>query len=204
MAKQLDVTNLHILGFINDRITDLTKLNVLLKSFEDESVAAPATGNSRKRKLAMVNTKRRTSSYMRYKIPIMKATKRMKKGVSVNRLESESRCRRERRSRSILLNLHNIHLHEAGSFPTKAGQKETPKWLETHYWHKKRFSTREIWGYCLPQYHKARGKRFLHSAVGNDAIIHDSSYIRPIQIVGHSHDIREVLHQFTVSFCEYN
>ena len=204
MAKPLDVTNLHILGFLNDRIADLTKLNVLLSSFEDEPREIPLFGNPRKRKLALVSTKRRTSSYMRYKIPSIKPAKRARKSSSVTRLESQSKCRRERRNRSILMNLHSIHRLEAVDNLTEAGGNATSKWLETHYWHKKRFCTRETWGYCLPQYHKARGKRFLCSAIADEAVIHDSSYIRTLQIVGHSRDIREILHQFTVSFCKYS
>lgn len=204
MAKPLDVTNLHILGFLNDRIADLTKLNVLLSSFADEPEVIPLIGNPRKRKLAPVCIKRRTSSYMRYKIPSMKTMKRVRKSNSVTRLESQSKCRRERRNRSILMNLHDIHQLEAYKISTEGGKKATPKWLETHYWHKKRFCTRETWGYCLPQYHKARGKRFLCSAIENEAVIHDSSYIRAIQIVGPPREIREILHQFTVSFGKYS
>ena len=82
----------------------------------------------------------------------------------------------------------------------KLAPPPTPRWLETHFWHKKRFHTETHWGYSLPIHHKARGKRFLHDAVKSSCVIHDSSYIRPIQILGTESAIQHLLRPFTVSY----
>lgn len=196
MAKP-EVTNLHILGFLSERSHDLTKLDKLLtvQSCREED-ATEKTGKSLKRKLALISTKKRTSSYMRYKLPRMRCKKKNKRSD-----DSSSKCRRERRNRALLNQLHCIHDLEATddiSRPTEA-KRATTRWLETHFWHKKRFFTKLQWGYCLPIHHKARGMRFLHTAVKTSAVIHDNSYIRPIQIIGLPSSIQELLKHFTVS-----
>lgn len=198
-----EITNLHILGYFNERLSDVTKLDELLTVQESDDIGTDhLSKKSLKRKLALISGKKRTSSYMRYKLPRLKCKKKVdsKKG-------NELKCRRERRNRSLLNQLHSIHALERSaeysaehsSTETQPARKATPRWLETHFWHKKRFQTKLCWGYTLPVHHKARGKKFLHEAVKTSAVIHDSSYVRPIQIIGMRQAVRELLSQFTVS-----
>jgi hypothetical protein len=201
MARPQEVTNLHILGFLNDRTSDITKLGELLHVQKSES-AVGVNGNKKslKRKLSMMSIKKRTSSYMRYKLPRVMSKKNKKGKLSTPGRQFEPRCRRERRNRSLLRELHCIHTLEANGFSLKDDQKALPRWLETHFWNRKRFVTKLSWGYCLPTRHKARGKRFVQSALKDSAVIHDSSYIRPIQIVGSSQNIQQLLRKIIVSF----
>jgi Ribonucleases P/MRP protein subunit POP1 len=201
MARPQEVTNLHILGFLNDRTSDITKLGELLQvQKSDSAVGVNGNRKSLKRKLSMMSIKKRTSSYMRYKLPRVMSKKNKKGKLSTPGRQSEQRCRRERRNRSLLRELHCIHTLEANGFSLKDDQKALPRWLETHFWNRKRFVTKLSWGYCLPTRHKARGKRFVQSALKDSAVIHDSSYIRPIQIVGSSQNIQQLLRQIIVSF----
>jgi Ribonucleases P/MRP protein subunit POP1 len=200
MARPQEVTNLHILGFLNDRTSDITKLGELLHDQKSEStVGVSCNKKSLKRKLSMISIKKRTSSYMRYKLPRVISKKKKKGKLSTPGRQREPRCRRERRNRCLLRDLHCIHTLEANEFSLKDDQKALPRWLETHFWNRKRFVTKLCWGYCLPTRHKARGKRFVQSALKDSAVIHDSSYIRPIQIVGYSRNIHQLLRQITVS-----
>ena len=196
MAKP-EVTNLHILGFLGDRSSDLVKLDelLILRGSCGEG-AQEQTRKSLKRKLASISTKKRTSSYIRYKLPRTRHNKKNKRPSN-----DAFKCRRERRNRAVLKKIHCIHDHEAADeLASQLQSKEVvPRWLETHFWHKKRFLTQLRWGYCLPIHHKARGMKFLHDAVQTSAIIHDCSYIRPIQIVGLPSSIQDLLRYFTVS-----
>ena len=227
MAKP-EITNLHILGFFNERISDVTKLDELLTTQESHILdidTAKLSKKSLKRKLAFISGKKRTSSYMRYKLPRLKCKK---KGKRAAKKGDELKCRRERRNRSLLNRLHCIHQLEAEHSPvgtveehyptvvagehseeysvdhsrlgTSSAQKSIPRWLETHFWHRKRFQTKLCYGYILPLHHKARGKKFLHEAVKSSVVIHDSSYIRPLQIIGKREAIQLLLRQFTVSY----
>lgn len=200
MARPQEVTNLHILGFLSDRTDDIAKLGDLLHVQKSEgAVEVSCNKRSLKRKRSMISIKKRTSSYMRYKLPRVVSKKKKKGKLSTPGRQCEPRCRRERRNRSLLRELHSVELIEANEFPLKYDQKALPRWLETHFWNRKRFVTKMCWGYCLPIRHKARGKRFVQSAVKDTAVIHDSSYIRPIQIVGYYQNILELLRQITVS-----
>ena len=206
MAKP-EVINLHILGFFNDRLADIAKLDEFLTIQKpDEKDSIVQTKKSLKRKLALVSTKKRTSSYMRYKLPRLQSNKKSKRSK-----DNLLKCRKERRNRCLLNKLHCIHDIEAKELSEKTRtekedksksliQTQTPRWLETHFWHKKRFHTETHWGYSLPIHHKARGKRFLHDAVKSSCVIHDSSYIRPIQILGTESAIQHLLRPFTVSY----
>ena len=201
MAKP-EITNLHILGYFNERLTDVTKLDEFLTVQEPTDIVNDhLSKKSLKRKLALISGKKRTSSYMRYKLPRLKCKRK-----ADNKKGGELKCRRERRNRSLLNQLHSIHTLEAESSTEHSSigtcqspKKAIPRWLETHFWHKKRFHTKLCWGYTLPIHHKARGKKFLHEAVKTSAVIHDSSYIRPIQIIGERQAVRDLLRQFTVS-----
>jgi Ribonucleases P/MRP protein subunit POP1 len=198
--------NVHILGFLSERVVDIRNLNELLLVRENDEVStACRTRNALKRKRAMISSKRRTASQKRYKLPRMKIRTKKKRKLLSSVEGNQPRCRQESRNRSIMMKLHSIPALE--SYQTTdverldaTNERLTTRWLETHYWHRKRFLMKSCWGYCLPFHHKARGKKFLHSAVAHSAVIHDSSYIRPIEIIGYPSMIAELLKQFTVSF----
>ena len=194
-------TNVHILGFLSDRVGDIRNLNELLLIREtDDVITECKTKSALKRKLAMISCKRRTASQKRYKLPRMKIRTKKKRKLLSSVGENQPRCRQESRNRSIMMKLHNISALEMDQMSSVTNQRQTTRWLETHYWHRKRFLMKLCWGYCLPFHHKARGKKFLHSAIENSAVIHDSSYIRPIEIRGIPQHIAVLLQQFTVSF----
>lgn len=153
----------------------------------------------------MISCKRRTASQKRYKLPRLKIRTKKKRKLLSSVEGNQPRCRQESRNRSIMMKLHSIsalELYQTTNVERLDATNERPttRWLETHYWHRKRFLMKSCWGYCLPFQHKARGKKFLHSAVAHSAVIHDSSYIRPIEIIGYPSMIAELLEQFTVSF----
>lgn len=194
-------TNVHILGFLSERVADIRNLNELLLIRETNDVTTECkTRSSLKRKLAMISCKRRTASQKRYKLPRLKIRTKKRRKLLSSVGENQPRCRQESRNRSITMKLHSISDLESDHLSSLTNQKLTTRWLETHYWHRKRFFMKLCWGYCLPFHHKARGKKFLHSAVETSAVIHDSSYIRPIEISGCPVHIAELLRQFTVSF----
>lgn len=187
-----EVINLHILNYFNARIPDVANLDQLLRNQRCESSKIQS-----KRKLALISSKKRTSSYMRYKIPRLQKQRKVKLNSSNSGKETQL-CRHQRRNRCLLNRLHSIHELESIKSPVNGSEKVVPKWLETHLWHKKRFFTKLCWGYCLPIHHKARGKRFLYSAIQDATVIHDNSYIRPLQIIGLYENIQQLLGHFTV------
>mmetsp|Transcript_214 Transcript_214/g.265 ORF Transcript_214/g.265 Transcript_214/m.265 type:complete len:377 (-) Transcript_214:19-1149(-) len=187
-----ELTNLHILNYFNARIPDVANLDRLLRNQRCESSQIQS-----KRKLAFLSSKKRTSSYMRYKIPRPQKRRKLKLNRSSAGKETQLYCRHQRRNRCLLNRLHSIHELEAIKYPVDSSRKVVPKWLETHLWHKKRFFTKLCWGYCLPTHHQARGKRFLHSAIQDATVIHDNSYIRPLQIIGLQENIQQLLRHFT-------
>ena len=198
--------NVHILGFLSERVVDIRNLNELLLVRENDEVStACRTRNALKRKRTMTSYKRRTASQKRYKLPRMKIRTKKKRKLLSSVEGNQPRCRQESRSRSVMMKLHsipNLELYQTANVERLEATNErlTTRWLETHYWHRKRFLMKSCWGYCLPFHHKARGKKFLHSAIAHSAVIHDSSYIRPIEIIGYPSMIAELLKQFTVSF----
>jgi hypothetical protein len=191
-----EMTNLHILGYFNERLSDVAKLDQFIKTQRSDE-----TEPTSKRKIALISTKKRTSSYMRYKLPKIKKQRIVKENAAQNGKKLKSR--QQKRNRNLLSKLHSIHELEVTDRSSKATEKTTARWLETHYWHKKRFSTKLQWGYCLPLHHRGRGKKFLHSAVQESTVIHDRSYIRPLEIIGIQEDVQQLLDHFTVSLASF-
>lgn len=193
MAK-VEVKNLHILGYFNERISDVTKLDQLLRYQREESGDIKV---SSKRKIALISTKKRTSSFMRYKLPRLKKHRKNNINKTDDDKDNSSNFRRQRRYRTVLSKIHSIP--ELEKINNSGGN--ICRWSELHFWNKKRFKTKTCWGYSLPIYHQGRGKKFLHAAIQNDTVIHDSSYIRPLQIIGFFEHIQQLLGCFTVSLC---
>ncbi len=170
-----------IAGYFADRVRDVSQPNAFAprRSKETYVMQRKEERQHDSRSEAACNSSRRTrtTSYMRYKLP---AAKRKSKSALPTSIKN---CRQKRRSKSILRNLHNIHTITDSDLNSST----TPghdRWLETHFWHRKRFVMATQWGYCLPSYHCNRGFKFLHAAMRNATVIHDSSYLRPIQLTG--------------------
>ena len=72
------------------------------------------------------------------------------------------------------------------------------RWLETHLWHSKRMTIQTLWGYRMPMYHNGRGLRALRGILKSHCIIHDSSYLRPIQLKGNKTNVLNLLLQYVV------
>jgi len=85
--------------------------------------------------------------------------------------------RRQRRYsiNNLIFELHNMHRYD----------HDNVKWLETHKWMRKRMKMKEIWGYSIATKHMGRGMKSAIRATESHCIIHDMSYIKPIEVLVH-------------------
>eukprot|EP00842_Homolaphlyctis_polyrhiza_P004308 jgi/Hompol1/4879/HPOL_003985-RA len=78
------------------------------------------------------------------------------------------------------------------------------KWLETHVWHAKRMTMCEKWGYILADHPNDKSARASYRACKHTSIVHDASYIQPIQLSGSQMHLIALLRAFldpTMSDC---
>jgi hypothetical protein len=57
----------------------------------------------------------------------------------------------------------------------------------------------KIWDFSLPLNHNGRGPRSLRNILHKKCLVHDYSYVRPIQLNGNQHSILDLLKQFMVN-----
>ena len=190
--------NLSLIRVFVDRIEDVALLDGLLqrkrereRELHEVHHCMPASSSriilKQRRVGAQKNTdapRTRTASYMRYKTPPAKRKKRSSEGGG-----AMATCRHQRRTKAIMTALHN--LHSDGGLATR--------WLETHFWHRKRFVMATLWGYCLPVHHNGRGLKFLHAAMRDGVVVHDGSYVRPIVVTGVQRAVNRLLGEMLVS-----
>jgi len=105
------------------------------------------------------------------------------------RIDFDKRCRKHRRRPSIIFSQRSLHSENL----------DKNLWLETHVWHAKRMQMKNIWGFRLSTNNNGRGKRSIGKSLRNSCILHDSSYMRPIQLTGNIANIKELIEQFVVS-----
>ena len=72
------------------------------------------------------------------------------------------------------------------------------QWLETHIWHGKRMKMELKWkGYCkVATCPNDKNHRFLYRASINECVIHDSSYMELVELMGDEAQLVEVLTRF--------
>ena len=129
--------------------------------------------------------RRRTVSFMPYKMPrALKEQRRVKKSRG-KEVPFSLRCRKHKRRAGYLSVQHN-----------KA--TSTSKWLHTHLWHRKRMKMEKTWGgLWMASYNRNRGMaRKLASAPQKYCILHDSTYLQPLQISGNVEDVELLLKHF--------
>ena len=202
-------TNISLVGYYNERVNDVSHLvNLLnLPSVEEIQTGKHSDDQNkalkrRKRDVVAVGPRTRTASYMRYKIPTAK--KKRKEGITSKTAGTSPnrtlQCRQQRRTKSILRALHDMHVvTEVTCDSTDTAVLATAtRWLETHFWHRKRFAMMISWNYCLPVHHNGRGLKFLRTSLSTAAVIHDASYVRPLQLIGAWSDVQRLLALFTV------
>jgi Ribonucleases P/MRP protein subunit POP1 len=164
--------NLHISSFVKDRAADTTRLRKLLELQRDSLITSTA------------NIPRRTASYIRHKI-----SRQILRRRKQSRITQQHEIGRRIRTRSVLSKLHDLNQHES---------KGITRWLETHFWLRKRFHMETKWSFSLPMRHNSRGKKALSSALRDSVLVHDHSYLRQFQIVGDWENVTILLKKFTV------
>ncbi|KAJ8328679.1 Ribonucleases P/MRP protein subunit pop1 [Batrachochytrium dendrobatidis] len=70
------------------------------------------------------------------------------------------------------------------------------KWLETHVWHAKRMKMVEKWGYKLADHPNDKNLRSAFRSSKNQSVIHDASYIQPIELNGPELVVVKLLQSF--------
>ena len=204
-------TNVSLVGYYNERANDVSQLVHLLNLPIAEEIQTGKQTDEEyehrqkqalKRRISdvvAVGPRTRTASYMHYKIP--PAKKKRKQGIFSKTDErnrgSALQYRQQRRTKSILRALHDMHA-DTEVIGNSIDSATTTRWLETHFWHRKRFVMSISWNYCLPVHHNGHGLKFLHTSLSTAAVIYDASYIRPIQLTGMWSDVQRLLALFTV------
>jgi hypothetical protein len=214
MAASSSLSNLHIMSYYEDRLNDVSNFDKLL-SMNINDDAYGLFSRSSKRKLPSVDIRRRTSSFLRYKLPRIKGAKKKRKVMakSTDSLNSQTKTRPSRALRRkplALAELHDMYYVESSVDDDQSARarniaQKSIKWLDTHIWHMKRgFDTRKQWGFCLPTRRKHWGLRALRNAFNQHALVHDGSFIRALEIHSNSsngiEDIRYLLQRFVVSY----
>ena len=179
---------IHIAGYVAARSQDLGISDTILGRLSPDIDGSV----NKKRKFFL---RRRTTSYIKYKIPRLVLQQRGQGTVGVGRnvLKAIKPCRKQRRRICALVNEHRA------MDPAADGQLTTrTMWLETHLWHRKRFFMRNLWGCMLPTrsfsrhgHGHARSKtldKLMHSRAPTTAAmhctVHDCSYVQPLELCG--------------------
>ena len=207
-------TNISLVGYYNERANDVSQLVHLLNLPLAEKIETGKHADKEqeyrqkqalKRRLSdvvAIGPRTRTASYMRYKIPPAKKKRKQSVSKTDERKGGNTlQYRQQRRTKSILRALHDMHADAkviCNSTDKVMMTRTATRWLETHFWHRKRFVMSTSWNYCLPVHHNGRGLKFLHSSLRTAAVIHDASYIRPLQLIGAWSDVQRLLALFTV------
>lgn len=195
----MEESQLHIHGLIQEREEAISKVTsivaALVGSGADNEVFERRVGSNStvlsKRKLVGVDAmatglepRRRTASFRPYKIPRVLKEKRRVKKVGGKEVEFTARCRKHRRRPHILLSKYAILGCES-------------RWLQTHMWHRKRMFMEKRWNTWLGIYNRGRGMaRKLASAPSAGCVMHDESYLFPLELKGERGSLRSLLQHF--------
>jgi hypothetical protein len=184
-------TQLHIPQFVREREKALNGVSLVFSA----AVTSNAAADKRKRSSADIELqnivevrvpRRRTASFMPYKMPqALKEQRRVKKKRG-KEVPFCLRCRKHKR-RAAYLQLEHDSVNP------------TSKWLHTHVWHRKRMKMEKTYGdLWMASYNRNRGMaRKLASAPQKYSILHDASYLRPLQVSGEVEGVQKLFRHFT-------
>jgi len=76
-------------------------------------------------------------------------------------------------------------------------------WLATHVWHAKRMCMSQEFGLQMAAYHRSHGiTRKLSAALATRAVVHDCSYLKPIELRGAALSLASLLRRVTDPACD--
>jgi ribonuclease P/MRP protein subunit POP1 len=173
-ARSLDVVD-----FAGARVSELRALR---------AAASSTSGNRRVYQSLGWHQRRRTMSHTSHRMPArLRAAHRRELALSaapgtpmaadgvgiVERPpgpQGKMRCRKYRRKASYLLAIRKV-------------RSQSPRWLETHIWHAKRFSMETVaGGRTVAVASNDRGLRSGYRAVAKTSLIHDASYLDVVEL----------------------
>ncbi len=204
--------NVHIHSFLSQRIDSLENLSELFtnkgKKRERNDVGKKSVCSEELDSLLSLSTPyRRTGSFIPYRIPrrvkILRHKLAKKRQEDENdkqeqnsntnkrrKVEKKPRCRKHQRRPHLLLAQRSHHQCHVGSVKAP--------WLSTHIWHSKRFLMSSEFGMCIATHHRAHGiTRKLSDALADRAVVHDESYVKPVELSGSAYDVTKLLCSLT-------
>ena len=165
------MSQLHITGYAADRLGDVARLHKCRTTLF-EHLGIKSSDNCVHKQLVSRWERRRTKSVYRYiRGRQLKERARLSSGKRLKVMKN----RRHRRYsiNSLIFDLHDMNRYDHDNI----------KWLETHKWMRKRLKMKNLWGYCISTQHMGRGMKSVIRAAESHCIIHDSSYIKPIEVL---------------------
>ncbi len=142
---------------------------------------------------------RRTSSYLPYRTPRRIKIMRQEKKRSRAQVEMESSCveHKAKRCKVAAIPRFRKQKRRIHSF------SERCDWLSTHIWHAKRMCMSREFGISMASYNRCRGiTRKLTDSLAHHAVLHDSSYFKPIEIRGDRLALAQLLRLVTDPACD--
>ena len=185
----MNESNLHISSFLSERAQELDLLPIGDKEKK-------RTWNQSYKKCLRTTVvsgqpfdfgpKRRTSSYRPYKVPHRIKARKVENS---SKIESQ-KCLRPRKHRRRIRWLMEQHRCFSNRYQSNGEDDNNVKegWLETHTWHRKRMHMSAEWGIQQAEYSRAKGmtKKLIDGLANNGCLLHDSSYVKPVELKGDS------------------
>ena len=217
--------SVHIYSFLNERSADLQRVSKVLataaandskRGSSGESTkggaagggegAAPATAAATELS-GISNTSapyRRTGSYQPYRTP--RRVKLQRFQLKRRREEDVATAASKREELGQPCAKKRKRVAQPLSRKQKRGlmvKQGRPDWLATHVWHAKRMCMSAEFGVEMAAYHRSRGiTRKLSEALATRAVVHDSSYLKPIELRGTALALAALLRRMTDAECD--
>jgi len=190
--------SVHIYSFLNERSADLLRVNKILRSGKQDNDSKAAAASELRGISSTSAPYRRTGSFKPYRtsrrIKIQRSQQKRKReddeasSASASKLMEPNAKRRKKA-------VQPLTRKQKRGLLAKQGRSD---WLSTHVWHAKRMSMSREFGPPMAAYHRSRGiTRKLSDALATRAVVHDSSYLKPIELRGAAAALASLLHQVT-------
>lgn len=181
-VRRFTAPSLDVVDFAGARVSELRALR---------AASASVSGNRRVYQQLSWHQRRRTMSHTSHRMPArLRAAHRRElaqaagpdapraaDGTLVERPpgpQGKMRCRKYRRRVGFLLALRRL-------------RAASPRWLETHVWHAKRFRMEEVpGGRIVAVAPNDRGLRSGYRAVAHASLVHDASYLDVVEVAAAS------------------
>lgn len=162
---------MHITSFVSSRRDDIAFLQAVNHNINNNNSSDSRT-DTNKRKCGQL----RTTSHRRRHHHHQRNTKKRRKMINLSKNNDKGDvaivgCRRYRRRRCHLLQQYSVGTSNSCC---------VVKWLNTHIWHTKRMTMKNMWGYRIPT--RSSQHSFSNEILKKGAIVSDRSFIRPIQV----------------------